>query len=85
MSKIRENLERNERLLRHLEASSDSRGQSRQYADLLEAADALEVRYNSPTLVQLEEVKQLLLEQRDAIDRLLKVIEPAIEQLKESE
>lgn len=85
MSNLKAKLERNERLLKKLEASSDSRGQSRQYKDLLEVADVLELRYNPPTLAHLEEVKALLVEQRDVIDRLLKIIEPAIEELKESE
>lgn len=73
VARTRAKLERNERMLRRLEAMGD--GKTRTYGDLTEIADVLSLRPDPPTQEQLRQIKEMLIEQQEAISRLLAIID----------
>lgn len=73
VSRTKAKLERNERMLERLRAMDA--GKTRAYGDLTEIADVLSLRPDPPTQEQLRQIKDMLVEQQEAISRLLAIVE----------
>lgn len=66
-------LQRNERMLRRLEAMRG--GKVRSYHDLMDIADVLDVRSEPPSPEQIQQIRTMLLETQDAIAKLLEILD----------
>ena len=73
VSRTKAKLERNERMLERLRAMDA--GKTPTYGDLTEIADVLSLRSDPPTKEQLRQIQEMLIEQQEAISRLLAIIE----------
>lgn len=78
VARTKAKLDRNWRMIRRLEAMRG--GKTRTYDSLNEIADVLSIRPDEPpTPDQLQQIKELLIEQREAITRLIDIIDRTLQ------